>query len=258
MPIIDARNISFRYTDKPVLDAVSFALDAARILAVIGPNGSGKTTLLKMLNATLFPDQGQVLLDGRDTRRWTRREIARAVAIVPQESSAIFPFFAEEIVLMGRFPHLGSIAFEDKKDYRIVREAMTQTDCLAYARRRFNELSAGERQRVLIARALAQEPKVLLLDESTVFLDLKHQAQFLFMLRELSRVQHLTVVFVTHDVNLAAQNADAILLLYNGKKYAIGTPADVLTVQNIKEVYDVDVGIDSNPHNGLPRVTLFT
>ena len=159
---------------------------------------------------------------------------------------------------MGRLPHLGSIAFEDKKDYRIVREAMAKTDCLAYAHRRFNELSAGERQRVLIARALAQEPKVLLLDESTVFLDLKHQAQFLSMLRELSRVQHLTVVFVTHDINLAAQNADAILLLYNGKKYAIGVPADVLTVQNIKEVYDVDVGIDSNPHNGLPRVTLFT
>jgi len=237
---------------------VSFALDAARILAVIGPNGSGKTTLLKMLNATLFPDQGQMLLDGRDTRRWTRREIARTMAMVPQESPAIFPFFAEEIVLMGRFPHLGSIAFEDKKDFRIVREAMAKTDCLAYAHRRFNELSAGERQRVLIARALAQEPKVLLLDESTVFLDLKHQAQFLSMLRELSRVQHLTVVFVTHDVNLAAQNADAVLLLYNGKKYAIGTPADVLTVKNIKEVYDVDVGIDSNPHNGLPRVTLFT
>jgi iron complex transport system ATP-binding protein len=198
-----------------------------------------------------------MLLDGRDTRRWTRREIARTMAMVPQESPAIFPFFAEEIVLMGRFPHLGSIAFEDKKDFRIAREAMAKTDCLAYTHRRFNELSAGERQRVLIARALAQEPKVLLLDESTVFLDLKHQAQFLSMLRELSRVQHLTVVFVTHDVNLAAQNADAILLLYNGKKYAIGTPADVLTVKNIKEVYDVDVGIDSNPHNGLPRVTLF-
>jgi iron complex transport system ATP-binding protein len=199
-----------------------------------------------------------MLLDGRDTRRWTRREIARTMAMVPQESPAVFPFFAEEIVLMGRFPHLGSIAFEDKKDFRIAREAMAKTDCLAYAHRRFNELSAGERQRVLIARALAQEPKVLLLDESTVFLDLKHQAQFLSMLRELSRVQHLTVVFVTHDVNLAAQNADAILLLYNGKKYAIGTPADVLTAKNIKEVYDVDVGIDSNPHNGLPRVTLFT
>lgn len=258
MPVIEAKNLLFRYTDKPVLNDVSFGLDAAQIVAVIGPNGSGKTTLLKMLNGMLFPDQGQVLLEGRDSRRWPRRELARTVAMVPQETQAIFPFFAEEIVLMGRFPHLGSLAFEDKKDYRIVREVMEQTDCLAYAHRRFNELSAGERQRVLIARALAQEPKVLLLDESTVFLDLKHQAQFLILLRELSRCRRLTVVFVTHDVNLAAQNADAILLLYNGKKYAIGTPSDVLTVRSIKEVYDVDVGIDVNPRNGLPRVTLFT
>jgi iron complex transport system ATP-binding protein len=258
MPIICAKNICFRYAAKPVLEEVSFALEAAQIVAMIGPNGSGKTTLLKMLNATLFPNSGQVLIEGLDTRHWPRQAIARTVAIVPQESPAIFPFFAEEIVLMGRFPYLRSLAFEDKKDYRIVQDVMARTDSLSFAHRRFNELSAGERQRVLIARALAQEPKILLLDESTVFLDLKHQAQFLSLLRELSRKQHLTVVFVTHDLNLAAQNADQLLLLYNGKKYAIGTPADILTAQNIKEVYDVDVGIDPNPHNGSPRVTLMT
>lgn len=258
MPIICAKNICFRYAAKPVLEEVSFALEAAQIVAMIGPNGSGKTTLLKMLNATLFPNSGQVLIEGQDTRHWPRQAIARTVAIVPQESPAIFPFFAEEIVLMGRFPYLRSLAFEDKKDCRIVQDVMARTDSLSFAHRRFNELSAGERQRVLIARALAQEPKILLLDESTVFLDLKHQAQFLSLLRELSRKQHLTVVFVTHDLNLAAQNADQLLLLYNGKKYAIGTPADILTAQNIKEVYDVDVGIDPNPHNGSPRVTLMT
>jgi iron complex transport system ATP-binding protein len=258
MPIICAQNISFRYTDKPVINDISFVLDDARIVAVIGPNGSGKTTLLKILNATLFPNSGQMFIEGRDTRRWSRQEIARTVAIVPQEAPAIFPFFAEEIVLMGRFPYLGSLAFEDRKDYRIAHEAMAKTDSLSFAHCRFNELSAGERQRVLIARALAQEPKILLLDESTVFLDLKHQAQFLSLLRQLNRQQHLTVIFVTHDINLAAQNADQILLLYNGKKYAIGTPADVLTAQNIREVYDVDVGIDQNPHDGSPRVTLFT
>lgn len=258
MSIICAQNISFRYTNKPVINDVSFALDEARIVAVIGPNGSGKTTLLKILNATLFPNTGQMFIESRDTRHWSRQEIARTVAIVPQESPAIFSFFAEEIVLMGRFPHLRSWAFEDKKDYRIAREAMTKTDSLPFARCRFNELSTGERQRVLIARALAQQPKILLLDESTVFLDLKHQSQFLSLLRELNREQHLTVIFVTHDVNLAAQNADQILLLYSGKKYAIGTPADVLTAQNIKEVYDVDVGIDQNPYNGSTRVTLLT
>jgi len=258
MSIICAQNISFCYTDKPVLDGVSFALNEARIVAVIGPNGSGKTTLLKILNATLFPNTGRMLIEGRDTRHWSRQKIARMVAIVPQESPAIFSFFTEEIVLMGRFPYLSSWAFENKKDYRIAHEAMTKTDSLSFAHCRFNELSAGERQRVLIARALAQEPKILLLDESTVFLDLKHQAQFLSLLRQLNREQHLTVIFVTHDVNLAAQNADQILLLYNGKKYAIGTPAEIITPQNIQEVYDVNVGIDSNPHNGSPRVTLLT
>ena len=258
MSIISAESISFQYADKPVLDNVSFAFNEARIIAVIGPNGSGKTTLLKILNATLFPNTGRMLIEGRDTRHWSRQKIARMVAIVPQESPAIFSFFTEEIVLMGRFPYLSSWAFENKKDYRIAHEAMTKTDSLSFAHCRFNELSAGERQRVLIARALAQEPKILLLDESTVFLDLKHQAQFLSLLRQLNREQHLTVIFVTHDVNLAAQNADQILLLYNGKKYAIGTPAEILTSQNIQEVYDVDVWVDQHPHDGSPRVTLRT
>ncbi len=258
MTVIAVENAFFSYGEKSVINDVSFTVEAARLLAVIGPNGSGKTTLLKLLNATIYPGAGRVLIDGTETHRLPRREIARTVAIVPQEAPAIFSFFAEEIVLMGRFPHFRSLAFEDKNDYRIAREVMAQTDCLSFAHRRFNELSAGERQRVLIARALAQEPRILLLDESTVFLDLKHQAQFLTLLRKLSRERRLTVIFVTHDVNLAAQNADQILLLYSGKKYAIGTPADVLTAKNMKEVYDVDVGIDSNPHDGSPRVTLLT
>lgn len=257
MSVIYTENISFRYTDKPVLENISFNVDRPCLLAVIGPNGSGKTTLLKMLDGTLFPETGRALVCGKDTRRFSRREMARLVAMVPQEVSPVFPFVAEEIVLMGRFPHQGHRLFEDKKDYRIVYDAMEKTDALPFARRRFSELSAGERQRVLIARALAQEPEILLLDESTVYLDLKHQAQFLSLIRALTRDRGLTVVFVTHDINLAAQNADQILLLYNGKKYAIGTPADVLTAKNIKEVYDVQVGIDLNPHNGSPRLTLF-
>lgn len=258
MPVIDARNISFSYATKPVMGNVSFTIDEAQIVAVIGPNGSGKTTLLKIINGTLFPDDGQMLIDSKETGRWQRKEIAQKVAIVPQETAMIFPFYAEEIVLMGRFPHLGRYGFEDKKDYKIVHEAMEKTDTLAFADRRFSELSAGERQRVLIARALAQEPKVLLLDESTVFLDLKHQVQFLALLRQLNTMQKLTVIFVTHDINLAAQNADRTILLYSGKIYAIGKPAEVITAANIKEVYDVDVLVDQNPQNGLPRVTLLT
>jgi iron complex transport system ATP-binding protein len=258
MSIVCAENISFSYAAKPVMEDVSFTIDEARMVAVIGPNGSGKTTLLKIINGTLFPDAGRMIIDDKETIRWSRKEIARKVAIVPQEAAVTFPFYAEEIVLMGRFPHLSNYRFEDKKDYRIVHEAMEKTDTLAFASRRFDELSAGERQRVLIARALAQEPKVLLLDESTVFLDLKHQTQFLALLRQLNAAQQLTVIFVTHDINLAAQHADRIILLYSGKIYAIGKPAEVITAANIKEVYDVNTLIDQNPQNGLPRMTLLT
>jgi len=258
MSLISARNIDFSYTEKPVMENVSFSVEEGQIAAIIGPNGSGKTTLLKIINGTLFPDAGEMLIDGKDTKEWLRKEIAKKVAIVPQDISIIFPFYAEEIVLMGRFPHLNNYRFEDKNDYKIVFEAMEKTDTLAFARRRFNELSAGERQRVLIARALAQEPKVLLLDESTVFLDLKHQVQFLTLLRQLNASEQLTAIFVTHDINLAAQNADRIILLDCGKIYAIGNPAEVITAAHIKEVYDVESLIDRNPQNGLPRMTLLT
>lgn len=258
MSLINAKKIKFSYAAKPVMEDVSFSIDEAQMVAVIGPNGSGKTTLLKIINGTLLPAAGQVFIDGKDIRQWSRKEIAQRVAIVPQETSVIFPFFAEEIVLMGRFPHLSRYGFENKEDYRIVHEAMKQTDTLDFAARRFSELSAGERQRVLIARALAQEPKILLLDESTVFLDLKHQAQFLSLLRQLNIAQQLTVIFVTHDVNLAAQNAHRIILLDSGKIYAIGMPAEVITAANLKKVYDVEAGIDSNPYDGSPRVTLLT
>jgi iron complex transport system ATP-binding protein len=258
MSLICGENINFSYTGKPILDDFSFAIDEAQIVAIVGPNGSGKTTLLKIINGILFPVSGRMVVDGRDTTQWSRPELAKTVAIVPQENLSVFPFYAEEIVLMGRFPHLRNYRFEDKKDYEIVHKAMAQTDTLAFAARRYDQLSAGERQRILIARALTQEPQILLLDESTVFLDLKHQVQFLSLLRQLNKTQKLTVVFVTHDLNLASAHADRIILLYGGKNYAIGSPAEVITAANIKEVYDVDVLVDQNPQNGLPRMTLLT
>ena len=258
MACIQAESISFSYGQKPMLEDVSFSLKPGQMTALIGPNGSGKTTLLKIINGTLCPQSGLMRVDGRETTRWSRRELARKVAIVPQDGSLIFPFYTEEIILMGRFPHLNAYRFEGKRDYRVVREAMEKTNTLALAARRFNELSAGERQRVLIARALAQEPEILLLDESTVFLDLKHQAQFLSLLKNLNAERNLTVIFVTHDVNLAAKNAPHVILLASGKIYAIGTPAEVITAENIQKVYEVNVGVDRDPHDGSPRVTLLT
>lgn len=258
MHIISAQDINFRYGETPVINNISFSVEKSEIAAIIGPNGSGKTTLLKLINGSLLPDSGAMRVGEKDTSRYTRKAIAQKVAIVPQETSAVFPFFVEEIVLMGRFSHLGNYRFENKEDYRIVQDAMEKTDTLDFARRRFNELSAGERQRVLIARALAQEPEVLLLDESTAFLDLKHQLRFLTLLKQLNRDDGLTIVFVTHDINLAAQQADKIILLYSGKIYAIGNPAEVISARNMKEVYEVDVLIDAHPQNASPRMTLLT
>jgi len=258
MHIISAQDINFRYGETPVINNISFSVEKSEIAAIIGPNGSGKTTLLKLINGSLLPDSGAMRVGEKDTSRYTRKTIAQKVAIVPQETSAVFPFFVEEIVLMGRFSHLGNYRFENKEDYRIVQDAMEKTDTLDFARRRFNELSAGERQRVLIARALAQEPEVLLLDESTAFLDMKHQLRFLTLLKQLNRDDGLTIVFVTHDINLAAQQADKIILLYSGKIYAIGNPAEVISARNMKEVYEVDVLIDAHPQNASPRMTLLT
>ncbi len=258
MPVIRAQKINFSYAEKKVIEDISFAVDKGQMTAIIGPNGSGKTTLLKVINGSLLPDSGEIYVGEKSTSQYKRKEIARKVAIVPQETSAVFPFYVEEIVLMGRFPHLGNYRFENKEDYKIVHEAMEKTDTLDFARRRFNELSAGERQRVLIARALAQKPEILLLDESTAFLDLKHQLRFLKLLKQLNRDDGLTIVFVTHDINLAAQHADKIILLYSGKVYAIGNPAEVISARNMKEVYEVDTLVDENPHNGSPRVTLLT
>lgn len=258
MAFIQAEDIRFAYGSRPVLDGVSFPIRPGWMTALIGPNGSGKTTLLKIINGTLLPQRGVMRVDGRTTTQWPRRDLAGKVAIVPQDTPPVFPFYAEEIVLMGRFPHLGDFRFEGKRDYRIVQEAMEKTDTLCLASRRFNELSAGERQRVLIARALAQEPEILLLDESTVFLDLKHQAHFLSLLKKLNVEQKLTVFFVTHDVNLAAQIANQIILLASGKIYAIGTAAEVITAENIKAVYEVNICVDRDPRDGSPRVALLT
>ncbi|MBN1474772.1 MAG: ABC transporter ATP-binding protein [Syntrophaceae bacterium] len=258
MSVIRAQKINFSYAEKKVIEDISFTVDKRQMTAIIGPNGSSKTTLLKLINGSLLPDSGEMHVGGKNTSRYARKEIARKVAIVPQETSAVFPFYVEEIVLMGRFPHLGNYRFENKEDYKIVHEAMEKTDTLAFARRRFNELSAGERQRVLIARALAQKPEILLLDESTAFLDLKHQLRFLKLLKQLNLDDGLTIVFVTHDINMAAQHADKIILLYSGKIYAIGNPAEVISARNMKEVYEVDTLVDANPQNGSPRVTLLT
>jgi len=249
-------NIGFRYREERVLRNVSFTVEPGDFLGILGPNGSGKTTLIKIIDGILTPEQGKVFLRGKDLGTMKRRDIARAMAVVPQESPFVFSYSVGEIVLMGRSPHLGNLAFESEEDRAIARRALKETDTAALAERSFNELSGGERQRVLIARALAQEPDLLLLDESTAFLDLRHQIAFMNLLASLNREKGLTILAVTHDINLAALFCGKILLLKEGGIHSLGSPGDVLTEKAVRDVYGVEARIDRHPSAGTPRVTV--
>lgn len=254
--MIRVSNVSFRYAEDWVLKNISFSIEKGEFWGIIGPNGSGKTTLLKNLNKTLSPKEGDIFINGTNIKEIKRKELARIVGMVPQSASTVFPFSVLEVVLMGRAPYLGRLSFEDEEDYSIAKNVMKMTDTYSFATRNINELSGGERQRVLIARALAQQPKVLLLDEFTAFLDIKHQIAFFDLIKTLNKKEGLTVIAVTHDMNLASIFCDKIVLLSKGALHSIGTPWDVITESNIKEVYETDVLVDTNPQIGLPRVTL--
>jgi iron complex transport system ATP-binding protein len=256
MPVIETRNVHFEYDETPVLKDFSFISKGNEILGIIGPNGSGKTTLLKIIDGICKPQRGRVLLGGTDLNKMTRTEIARSVAFVPQDAVMVFSFTVEEVVMMGRSPHISRFRFEGKKDAAIVQKAMEQTKIERFAGRSINELSGGERQRVFIARALAQEPRIMLLDESSAFLDIKHQVSFFELMRMLNRAEGVTVLAVTHDINIAALYCDRVMLLKDGRIHVIGTPHQVITKKNIEEVYETEVLIDFHPITGLPRMTL--
>lgn len=256
VPVITVTDIDFRYNDIPVLKALSFDVHHGEFLGVIGPNGSGKTTLIRVIDGILEPERGAVTVNGNAIRGMKRRDIARVIAVVPQDFPMVFPFRVIEVVMMGRSPHLGMLRFEGETDLRIVEKAMEMTDTALLAYRSMNGLSGGERQRVLIARALAQEPEVILLDEPTAFLDIRHQVELFDLMKTLNREQGLTVLAVTHDINLAASYCDRVMLLKDGNIHNIGAPGEVITKKDISAVYETDVLVDANPLNGLPRVTL--
>jgi len=256
MSIVTTEEMRFRYDGPWVLRDVSFSVEAGEFLGIIGPNGSGKTTLLKVIDGLLAPQEGRIIIDGVDIRDMKRNDIAKMIAVVPQDTPIIFSFTVEEVVMMGRAPHLGRLRFEGTADFDVVRKAMERTDILPFASRSINELSGGERQRVLIARALAQEPEIILLDESTAFLDIKHQVAFFDLIKTLNSEEGLTVIAVTHDINLASLYSDRVMLLKDGSICRMGSPDEVITESTIKEVYETEVLVDRNPVSGLPRVTL--
>ncbi len=253
--MIRTDNISFAFKpDEPVLSGLSFSVERGGFLGVIGPNGAGKTTLIRLLGRALGPDSGTVFLEGRPLAQYDRGELARKVAVVPQESTVAFPFTVMEIVLMGRAPYLGRFSFESAQDIEKAGRAMTLTDTLRFSRRRLGELSGGEKQRVIVARALAQEPKLLLLDEPTTFLDLKHQLEIYSLLKKLIREDGLTVIASSHDLNLAGMFCDRLLLLERGSRAIEGRPEEVLTREILSSVYDVPVDVSVHPRTGRPLV----
>jgi iron complex transport system ATP-binding protein len=253
---IDVKEIFFRYTDQWVIEDLSFHVDDGEFWGIIGPNGAGKTTLLKMMYGLFNPSRGRVSIDGNELRQMKRREIAKKIAVVPQEHQISFPFTSLEVVLMGRSPYLGRLQFESRHDFELAERAMGLTDTLNFARRPINELSGGERQRVFIARALAQEPEIILLDEPTSNLDINHQVEFYELISRLNREKRLTILAVSHDINLASEYCRKILLLKGGRIFKMGSPREVVVEEYISHVYGSRVLVDENPVTGSPRITL--
>ena len=258
MSIIKLEQIGFRYNKHWVLKNVSFEVHKGEFVGIIGPNGSGKTTMLKIIDGVLTPQEGKIWIDGSPGNKLKRETLAKIIAVVSQDSVMIFPFTVQEMVLMGRSPHLGKWRFEGETDFMIAHRAMEMTDTTALAERSMNALSGGERQRVMIARALAQEPQIMLLDEPTAFLDIKHQIDFFDLIKKFNEDQGLTVIAVTHDINLASLYCTRIILLQNGHIHCVGSPEEVIVESNIREVYETNVTVDRNPVTGQPRVTLLS
>ncbi|MBN2060174.1 MAG: ABC transporter ATP-binding protein [Deltaproteobacteria bacterium] len=255
-PILTLRDIGFRYERSWVLRDIDINVNRGEILGILGPNGSGKSSLLKIMDGILKPQEGEIRLRDRKLNNLGRSAIAREVAMVSQENHFRFSFSALEVVLMGRFPHLGRLEFEGKKDLEIVMDSLKATHASDLAERSIHELSGGERQRVLLARAMAQEPNLILLDEPTSFLDLKFKREIFRLIANLTVEKGLGVVVVSHDIDLVSQYCCRLLMLKQGRIFALGEPDEVITGSNIEAVYECPVMIDRNPASGRPRVTI--
>jgi iron complex transport system ATP-binding protein len=249
-------DVSFRYTVRDVLHHISFEVQAGEFLGLIGPNGSGKTTLLRVLARLHTPTSGRVLLGDMEITGYSHAQIARCVAYVPQDHPGVFPFTVMEIVLMGRSPHLRGIGFEQPADIAVANEMMELTDIANLADHPITALSGGERQRAFLARALAQQASILLLDEPNTHLDIAHQGSIFSIIKQLKNRRSLTVISVSHDLNLASIYSDRILMMHEGEIAAIGIPDEVLTSPLISRVFKSPVIVDRHPLDNVPRITM--
>ena len=259
--LVEFREVAFGYGTpaghraRPFrLAPLSLAVERGEILGVIGPNSAGKTTLIRLLTRVVRPSAGEIFLDGRALASLSGADLARDVAVVPQELPQAFPFTVEQLVLMGRYPHDPGRFFESDADRAVARAAMDATGVADLAALPLDELSGGERQRAVLARALAQEPRLLALDEPTAHLDLRYQAECVELLRRVNRERQMTVILVAHDLNLAAEVSDRLLLLTGGRVARLGPPEQVLDGELLREVYGCEVIVDKAPTSDRPRV----
>ncbi|MDO5862085.1 MAG: ABC transporter ATP-binding protein [Thermoplasmata archaeon] len=250
MTTLSINDMDFGYSkDMPILKGIDLELCNPQLVSIIGPNGAGKTTLIHCLNKLLSPSRGTVLIDGSDVAEFKPKELAKKMGYVPYTSGDSFPLSVVDTVLMGRNPHRKWNTLHD--DMIVVEEALEMMDIKDLAMRPFNELSAGQHQRVMLARGLAQEPEVLLLDEPTANLDIRHQMDVIRLLKQQSTLKGILVIMISHDINIAAKYSDNIIMMRDGEIYAVGTPMDVITVENMKSVYNVDADlmvIGGRPH----------
>lgn len=253
--VCSAHNLYFSYGRQRVLTDISLAVESGEMVALAGPNGSGKTSLLRILAGLEMPEQGTVRLFGRDAREFSPRERARRIAYVPQLIQDDIPFTARQIVCLGRTPWQNRLGMENPLDNAIVRESMRYVNVEHLADRPLRRLSGGERQRVGIARALCQQPEMFLLDEPTAALDYGHQIQIMDMLDTLRRERNVSIILVSHDINLAAMYADRLMLVRKGRTAAYGPPVDVLTREHVASVYACPMLVDINPCTHTPRVS---
>lgn len=255
--MIEARELCCGYDSRFALRDINFKAVENELLGIIGPNGSGKTTLIRAITKIIRAQSGRIILDGRDIGQMEFRELARNIAVVSQGYDTEFDIPVEDYLLLGRIPHRKAFQFlETAKDMEIIEQAMDSTDTRRFRKRPLNKLSGGERQLVFIARALAQKPKLLLLDEPTNHLDIAHQVKILDLIRRLNRENKITVLIILHDLNLAGEYCDRLMLMALGRVHKIGRPREVLTYQNIEQVYKTIVVVEKNPVSTRPYILL--
>jgi iron complex transport system ATP-binding protein len=253
--ILDIKSISLNFRDKSILSDVSFSVSAGEFFVIIGPNGAGKTSLLKVLAGLQKAQKGTVTIKDKNILNYRRRNLSQIMAIVPQHIEVGFPFTVADTVIMGRSPHLGILGMEGENDFHIAEEAMKFTDVSHLTDRKLFQLSGGELQRVIIARAICQQPEIILLDEPTTALDPSHQLKIMDLMEKFRREHGTTIIMVSHDLNLASMYGDRVLLLKSGRVVKTGDPKSVLNKELLEDSYGCRIQIDESPLGGVARVT---